>query len=67
MTDAIDKDHATRRARAARLGILVYRTAPEDGPVQFFAVRHGVPRHFPSAFEIDGYIARAEEQRRAEE
>lgn len=39
-----DKEFATIRARAARLGMLVYRTDASDGRVAYFSEFHGVAK-----------------------
>ncbi len=39
-----DKEFATVRARAARLGLLVYRSDASDGRVDYFCNLHGVAK-----------------------
>lgn len=44
-TDA-EKAYATLRARAARQGVMVFRTDPRDGAVMFITVANGQARRF---------------------
>lgn len=43
-TTSTDKPFQTLRARAARLGMQVYRTDASDGHVAYFSEFHGVAR-----------------------
>lgn len=68
MTADIDrrKDWITLRARACRLGILTFRSDPEDGTPCYFSVRHAVPRQHADLAALEQYVWAAEEQRRAD-
>ena len=58
---AVDpKDWSTLQARAALAGHQLFRTAAEDGAVQYFVSRWGMVKAFGSVEEVGRWLDRVE-------
>jgi len=62
-TDA-EKLYQTLRARAARQGVMVFRTDARDGAVMFITIAHGVARRFIDMTALSSRIDDLEAEQR---
>ena len=59
--DAVErKQFAHRAARAARLGVMAWRTDAADGPVRYFVCWRGLVKLLPDLTELDLWLDRFE-------